>query len=162
MRRITKSTPSAIDFAATRKVWKGRELMSEESCVAHPWCPSLCRSYGFVMMVYSSQLIMYRAWRFDGCAWSMRLQWRKSPERVGLLPLRRTSHLGVASGYTSNILELKQETRAGMIRLLNGCWPLSAYPLAHYIYYTTIHSFSRYDTLIQQRTQGPTVLLLHN
>ena len=48
----------------------------------------------------------------------MSLQWRKFPERVGLFVLRRTSLLGVASGYTSSILKLKQVTRAGMIRVL--------------------------------------------
>ena len=48
----------------------------------------------------------------------MSLQWRKSPESVGHLALRRTSLLGVASGYTSSILVLKQVTGAGMIRVL--------------------------------------------
>ena len=81
--------------------------------------PLLCRRYGFVMMVYSSQLvIMYWAWSFHGCAWSMSLQWRKSPESAGLLALRTTSFLGVASGYTSSILVLKEVTRAGKIRVL--------------------------------------------
>ena len=72
------------------------------------------------------------------------LQWRKSPESVGLLALRRTSLLGVASGYTSSILVLKQVTRAGMIRVLQRL--LAVIRLPTYIYYevhdnTHIHQF---------------------
>ena len=83
------------------------------------WFPLLCRSYRFVMMVYSSQLIiMYWSWSFHGCAWSMNLQWRRSPENVVLFALRRTSVLGVGSGYISSIVVLQQVTRAGTIREL--------------------------------------------
>ena len=71
---------------------------------------------------------------------------------VGLFALRRTSLLGVASGYTSSILVLTQVTSntcGNDTSITTGCWPLYTYPLAHCIYYTTIQiytSLSRYDT----------------
>lgn len=73
----------------------GLELMSEVSCVVHPWCPLLsCRSYRFMIMVYySSQLIMYLCWSLHGCGWSMILPWRTLLETVGLLTLCRISEI---------------------------------------------------------------------
>ena len=100
-------------------VTHARYFMSEESCAELPWWTLLCRSYGFVMVTYSpQQIIFYWAWRFHGCTWSMILQWRKSPGNVDLFARRGTSPTGGASGYTSSILVLKQVTRGGIVRIL--------------------------------------------
>ena len=112
------------------------------------------------MMAYSSQLIVYRAWSFHRCAWSMSLQWWKSPESVGLLALRRVSLL-VASGYTSSILVLKQVTRAGMIRVIQRLLAvIRLRTCALYILHdnTGIHQFvaTQYvDTTTNARTNRP-------
>ena len=66
----------------------------------------------------------------------MSLRWWTSPECVGLFALRRASLLGIASGYTSNIFVLNKQHVEEWYEYSNGCWPLSAYPLALCIYYT--------------------------
>ena len=114
----------------------GLEMMSEESYVVHPWwCPLFsCQICGFVMVVYSSQLIItYRSWRLYGCAWSMTLPWPRSLESVGLLDLCRKIEIRKSGWLYFEYTRTKQVTPADIIRafttISNCSWSLSIYPL---------------------------------
>ena len=134
--------------------------MSEGSCVVHPWYPLLCRSYGFVIMVCSSQLIItYRSWRLHGCAWSMILSWPRSLESVGLLDLCRKVEIRNIEWLYFEYTRTKQVTRADIIRAFTTiskcCWSLATYPLRCY----TTRQYRSCTPVCRDSTAVPNIII---
>ena len=136
--RLRRVKPSMIGFRVD--VWRILRRTSMMSVI-------VCRRYVFVTMVYQVLFSTHHhvlGMNFNGRAWSMSLRWRRSQKSVGLLALRAIGLLGVASGYTSSILPLNQETCEGIIRVLQRLLavirlPTCALYLLHNI--TDIHQF---------------------